>query len=135
MVITLGIFSVLQLEITLAIIAAFLTIVGYSLNDTIVIFDRIRENLKVLRREKYDKIINTSINQSLSRTVVTSMTTMIVVVILFVFGGEVIHNFAFALIVGVIVGTYSSIFIASPIVVEWEKRLELKKVRPHARHA
>ena len=134
-VITLGIFSVLQLEITLAIIAAFLTIVGYSLNDTIVIFDRIRENLKVLRREKYDKIINTSINQSLSRTVVTSMTTMIVVVILFVFGGEVIHNFAFALIVGVIVGTYSSIFIASPIVVEWEKRQELKKVRPHARRA
>ncbi len=134
-VITLGIFSVLQLEITLAIIAAFLTIVGYSLNDTIVIFDRIRENLKVLRREKYDKIINTSINQSLSRTVVTSMTTMIVVLILFFFGGAVIHNFAFALIVGVIVGTYSSIFIASPIVVEWEKRRELKKARPHARHA
>ncbi|MFQ5824301.1 MAG: protein translocase subunit SecF [bacterium] len=131
--ITLGVFSVLKLEISLAIIAAFLTIVGYSLNDTIVVFDRIRENLKVLRRETYEKIINTSINQSLSRTIVTSMTTMLVVLILYIFGGEVIHNFAFALIVGVLVGTYSSIFIASPIVVEWEKRRELKKGRPFAK--
>ncbi|MFQ5750424.1 MAG: protein translocase subunit SecF [bacterium] len=131
--ITLGVFSVLRLEITLAIIAAFLTIVGYSLNDTIVVFDRIRENLKVLRRETYESIINTSINQSLSRTIITSLTTMIVVLILYVFGGEVIHNFAFALIVGVVVGTYSSVFIASPIVVEWEKRRELKKGRPFAR--
>ncbi|NIV93006.1 protein translocase subunit SecF [candidate division KSB1 bacterium] len=133
--ITLGVFSVLQLEISLAIIAAFLTIVGYSLNDTIVVFDRIRENLKVLRREAYEKIINTSINQSLSRTVVTSLTTLIVVLILYVFGGEVIHNFAFALIVGVLVGTYSSVFIASPILVEWQKRNETKKGRPLAKRA
>ncbi|MFQ5865336.1 MAG: protein translocase subunit SecF [bacterium] len=128
--ITLGVFSLLQLEISLAIIAAFLTIVGYSLNDTIVVFDRIRENLKVLRRETYETIINTSINHSLSRTIVTSLTTMIVVMILYLFGGEVIHNFAFALIIGIVVGTYSSIFIASPIVVEWHKRRELKKGRP-----
>ncbi len=127
--ITLGIFSILRYEITLAIIAAFLTIVGYSLNDTIVVFDRIRENLKVLRREVFENIINISINQSLSRTIITSLTTLIVVVVLFFFGGEVIRNFAFALIVGIIVGTYSSIFIASPIVVEWEKRRELKKGR------
>ncbi len=133
--ITLGVFSVLRLEITLAIIAAFLTIVGYSLNDTIVVFDRIRENLKTLRRESYETIINTSINHSLSRTIITSLTTLIVVVILFIFGGEVIHNFAFALIVGVVIGTYSSIFIASPIVVEWQKRRELKKARPFARRA
>lgn len=125
--ITLGVFSVLRLEISLAIIAAFLTIVGYSLNDTIVVFDRIRENLKVLRRETYENIINTSINQSLSRTIVTSMTTLIVVAVLYIFGGEVIHNFAFALIVGVVIGTYSSIFIASPILVEWEKKREFKK--------
>ncbi|MCG8608179.1 protein translocase subunit SecF, partial [bacterium] len=98
-------------------------------------FDRIRENLKTLRRETYNNIVNASINQSLSRTVVTSMTTMMVVLILFFFGGEVIKNFAFALIVGVIIGTYSSIFIASPIVVEWERRRELKKARPHAKRA
>jgi preprotein translocase subunit SecF len=131
--ITLGVFSVLKFEITLAIIAAFLTIVGYSLNDTIVVFDRIRENLKVLRRETYESIINTSINQTLSRTILTSGTTLMVVIILYLFGGEVIHNFAFALIVGVVIGTYSSIFIASPIVVEWEKRRELKKGRPFAK--
>lgn len=133
--ITLGVFSILNLEMTLAIIAAFLTIVGYSLNDTIVVFDRIRENLKVMRRDTYEKIINASINQSLSRTIVTSLTTMIVVVVLYLFGGEVIHNFAFALIVGIVVGTYSSIFIASPIVVEWEKRREQKKGRPALKRA
>jgi len=134
-IITLGIFSVLQLEITLAIIAAFLTIVGYSLNDTIVVFDRIRENLKIMRRESYETIINASINQSLSRTIVTSLTTLIVVLILFFFGGEVIHTFAFALIVGVIIGTYSSIFIASPILVEWQIKRELKKSKLVAKHA
>ncbi|MFQ5706677.1 MAG: protein translocase subunit SecF [bacterium] len=125
--ITLGVFSLLRLEVTLAIIAAFLTIVGYSLNDTIVVFDRIRENLKVLRRETYEKIINTSINQTLNRTLLTSVTTLIVVLVLYLFGGEVIRNFAFALLVGIVVGTYSSIFIASPIVVEWERRQELKR--------
>ncbi len=133
--ITLGVFSVLGLEISLAIIAAFLTIVGYSLNDTIVVFDRIRENLKVLRRETYEAVVNTSINQSLTRTIVTSLTTLAVVTILYFFGGEVIHDFAFALIIGVLIGTYSSIFIASPIVVEWEKRREAKKGRPMAKRA
>jgi preprotein translocase SecF subunit len=115
--ITLGFFSILGYEITLAVIAAFLTIVGYSLNDTIVIFDRIRENLKLNKRANYTDVINQSINESLSRTIITSLTTFFVVVILFLFGGEVIHNLAFALIIGVIVGTYSSIFVASPIVI------------------
>ncbi len=115
--VTLGLFSLLGYEISLPIIAAFLTIVGYSLNDTIVIFDRIRENIKTLKRENYVKIINQSINESLSRTIVTSLTTFFVVLILWLFGGEVIHNFALAMIIGVIVGTYSSIYIASPIVI------------------
>jgi len=128
-IITLGVFSILQLEITLPIIAAFLTIVGYSLNDTIVVFDRIRENLKVLRRDTYETIVNTSVNQSLTRTIITSLTTLVVVVILYFFGGSVIHNFAFALIVGVLIGTYSSIFVASPIVVDWELRSQEKKSR------
>ncbi len=114
--ITLGIFSVLGLEISLPIIAAFLTIVGYSLNDTIVIFDRIRENIKARRKDDYLSIINTSINESLNRTIVTSLTTFFVVFILWFFGGEVIHNFALAMMIGVVVGTYSSIYVASPIV-------------------
>lgn len=134
-IITLGVFSILRLEISLAIIAAFLTIVGYSLNDTIVVFDRIRENLKILRRDAYETIVNKSINQSLSRTVVTSMTTLVVVLILYFFGGEVIRDFAFALIVGVVIGTYSSVFIASPILVEWQQRRELKKGRPAVKRA
>ena len=115
--ITLGIFSLLGFEISLPIIAAFLTIVGYSLNDTIVIFDRIRENVKASKREAYHTIVNHSINESLSRTIITSLTTFFVVLVLWLFGGEVIHTFAFAMIIGVIVGTYSSIYIASPIVV------------------
>jgi len=115
--VTLGIFSLLGYEISLPIIAAFLTIVGYSLNDTIVIFDRIRENIKLSKRDTYSKIVNRSMNESLSRTIVTSLTTFIVVFILWFFGGEVIHNFALAMIIGVIVGTYSSIYIASPIVI------------------
>lgn len=125
--ITLGIFSLLNLEISLAVVAAFLTIIGYSLNDTIVVFDRIRENLKVLRREDTIKIFNQSINQTLSRTILTSFTTFLVVLILFFFGGEVIHNFSFALVIGIIVGTYSSIFIASPVVVEWRLKAESAK--------
>lgn len=128
--VTVGAFSVLDREISLAVIAAFLTIVGYSLNDTIVVFDRIRENLKVLRRERsYEGIINRSINDSLSRTAITSLTTFIVVFILFLRGGEVIHNFALALMIGVVVGTYSSMFVASPILVKWQKRSELKRGR------
>ena len=116
--ITLGLFSILNYEISLSIIAAFLTIVGYSLNDTIVIFDRIRENVKAKRRESYAETVDHSINQSLSRTVITSFTSFLVVLILWLFGGEVIHGFAFAMIIGVVVGTYSSIYIASPIVVQ-----------------
>ncbi len=115
--ITLGIFSIMNYEISLPIIAAFLTIVGYSLNDTIIIFDRIRENIKSNKRASYIDIVDNSINQSISRTLITSLTTFSVVFILWVFGGEVIHLFAFAMMIGVIVGTYSSIYIASPFVI------------------
>ncbi len=121
-VITLGIFSLLGFELSLKEIAAFLTIVGYSLNDTIVVYDRIRENLKIMRSEDLGTIINKSINQCLSRTVVTSVTTFVVVTILLVFGGEVIKGFAFAMVIGVVIGTYSSIFVASPLVLEWQRR-------------
>ena len=116
-VITLGIFSLLGYEVSLAVVAAFLTIVGYSLNDTIVIFDRVRENVKALKSATLGSVINQSINESLGRTIITSLTTFFVVLILFLVGGEVIHSFAFAMIVGVIVGTYSSIFVASPVVI------------------
>ena len=127
--ITLGIFSLMNYEISLSIIGAFLTIIGYSLNDTIVVYDRIRENIKKLKNTvAYDEMINRSINESLSRTVVTSMTTLFVVVILLLMGGDVIHNFAFALTVGVIVGTYSSVYIASPVVLEWQKRSHRKEL-------
>ena len=120
--ITLGVFNLLNFELSLKEIAAFLTIVGYSLNDTIVVYDRIRENLKVMRNDDLPTIMNRSINQVLSRTVVTSLTTFIVVLLLFLFGGEVIKGFAFAMLVGVIVGTYSSIFVASPVILEWQMR-------------
>ena len=116
--VTLGIFSILDYEISLAIVAAFLTIVGYSLNDTIVIFDRIRENLKALKKSTLDMVVNQSINESLSRTIITSLTTFFVVLVLFLVGGEVIHSFSFAMIIGVIVGTYSSIFVASPVIIK-----------------
>ena len=109
--------SIIFVSISLSVIAAFLTIVGYSLNDTIVIFDRIRENLKTLKRGSIVDTVNRSINESLSRTIVTSMTTLFVVLVLYFFGGEVIHSFSFALIIGVLVGTYSSIFVASLIVI------------------
>jgi len=117
--VTLGIFSLTGKEVSLAVVAAFLTIVGYSLNDTIVVFDRIREDLRKYHRERYEGVINASINETLSRTIMTSLTTMIVVLFLFFLGGEVLRDFAFALLIGVIVGTYSSIFVASPILVEW----------------
>ena len=120
--ITIGVFALTEREISLAIIAAFLTIVGYSLNDTIIVFDRIRENLRRFRRRPFEEIINKSINETLSRTVLTSTTTLIVVVALFVLGGGVIHDFAFAMLIGVLVGTYSSIFVASPIILVWEER-------------
>ena len=121
-IITLGVFSILGYEISLAIIAAFLTIVGYSLNDTIVIFDRIRENMKTLKKQDVSNIVNKSINDSLSRTVVTSLTTLFVVLTLYLFGGNVLQYFSFAMIIGVLVGTYSSIFIASNIVVYMNKK-------------
>ena len=120
--ITLGVFSLLSYEINLSIIAAFLTIVGYSLNDTIVVFDRIRENIPKYMKKTLTEIVNLSLNETLSRTVITSLTTMMVVVILFIWGGEVINLFAFALIVGVFIGTYSSIFVASPVMLYFEKR-------------
>jgi len=118
--ITVGAFALTDREISLAIIAAFLTIVGYSLNDTIIVFDRIRENLKKFRRRNLEEVMNASINETLSRTILTSSTTLIVVVALFILGGGVIHDFAFAMLIGIIVGTYSSIFVASPIILAWE---------------
>ena len=119
-VITVGVFSLLGKEFTLPIIAALLTIIGYSLNDTIVVYDRIRENIKGARKQPMKEVVNSSINQVLSRTVLTSVTTLMVVLALFFLGGAVIHDFAFALLVGILVGTYSSIFVASPTVLVWE---------------
>jgi preprotein translocase subunit SecF len=120
--ITLGFFSLLNYEISLTVIAALLTLVGYSMNDTIVIFDRMRENLRLMRREPLAVIANRSINQTLSRTILTSGLTFVVVLVLFVMGGEVLRSFSFALVVGVLVGTYSSVGIAAPIVVAWTNR-------------
>ena len=120
--ITMGAFSLLDKEFTLVIIAAFLTIIGYSLNDTIVVFDRIRENLRRRGKTPLVEIINHSINQTLSRTLLTSGTTLLVVAALFFRGGEIIHDFSFALLVGIFVGTYSSIFIASVFLVYWDAK-------------
>lgn len=127
-VMSIGIFSLANKEISLAVVAAFLTIVGYSLNDTIVVFDRIREDLRGMRREPYAKIVNTAVNQTLSRTFITSGTTLLVVLFLYFLGGSVIHDFAFALIIGIVIGTYSSIFIAAPLVVDWHRRFEEGRV-------
>jgi len=124
---TMGAFSVMDKEFTLVVVAAFLAIIGYSLNDTIVVFDRIRENWRRRGKASLISVINTSINQTLSRTLLTSGTTLLVVVSLFILGGEIIHDFAFALLVGVVVGTYSSIFIASVFLVFWESRSKRKK--------
>jgi preprotein translocase subunit SecF len=119
--ITLGFFSLFHYEISLTVIAALLTLVGYSMNDTIVIFDRVRENLRLMRREPFADIVNKSINQTLSRTILTSGLTFLTVVVLYIMGGEVLRAFAFAMVVGVVVGTYSSFGIAAPIVVVWNK--------------
>ena len=113
--ITIGLFSLLSLEINLSIIAAVLTIVGYSMNDTVVIYDRIRENLSKFSSSKIEEITNTSINETLSRTIITSLTTLLALISIFVLGGEILRGFALAMIIGVIIGTYSSIFVASPI--------------------
>ncbi len=119
--ITLGFFSLFHYEISLTVIAALLTLVGYSMNDTIVIFDRVRENLRLMRRDSLPTIVNKSINQTLSRTILTSGLTFITVLVLFLFGGAVLRTFSFAMVVGVVVGTYSSFGIAAPIVVVWNK--------------
>ncbi len=127
-IITMGIFTLVRLEVTLATIAALLTIVGYSLNDTIVVFDRIRENLSKIKERRLSLVINTSINETLSRTVLTSLTTLLVVVAILTVGWRTtLRDFAFALLIGVLVGTYSSIFVASPIVVWLDKRFVNKK--------
>ena len=122
--ITIGAFVLTDREISLPVIAAFLTIIGYSLNDTIVVFDRIRENLKRFRRKNFPDIINSSINETLSRTILTAATTFVVVLALYIFGVNITNDFAFAMIIGIVVGTYSSIFIASPILYDTVKKLE-----------
>lgn len=128
--ITIGLFSIFNEEISMTVIAALLTLVGYSMNDTIVIFDRVRENLKMSRREPLEKVMNTAVNQTLSRTVMTSGLTFLTVIALFIWGGPVLHSFAFALVCGIIVGTYSSVFIASPIVLFWHNYADQRKPRP-----
>ena len=128
-IITLGALSLTNKPIDLPIIAALLTVVGYSVNDTIIISDRIRENMKKMSRGRLADIINKSINQTLSRTCITAGTTLMVVVALFFLGGEVIHDFAFTLLVGIFAGTYSSIFIASPLLIVWDKLFPKKKKR------
>ena len=125
--IALGMLALTGREISLPVIAALLTIVGYSINDTIVLFDRIREDRKLMRKSSQEEIINTSINQTLSRTVLTSTTTLLVVLALFLFGGEVINDFSFVLLIGVLVGTYSSIFIASPLLIDWPSKKARRK--------
>lgn len=121
-IITIGAISITDKEFTLTIIAALLTVIGYSVNDTIIIFDRIRENMKKGGRATFEEIVNDSVNQTLSRTILTSSTVFIVLLSLFFLGGSVIHDFAFALIVGVLVGTFSSVFVASAIVIYWRKK-------------
>ncbi|MSV34390.1 MAG: protein translocase subunit SecF [Bryobacterales bacterium] len=126
-IITIGLFSLFDRQISLTVVAALLTLVGYSMNDTIVVFDRIRENLRLMRRESMTNVINMSVNQTLSRTILTSGLTLLTALSLFLFGGQVLNNFAFALVVGILVGTYSSVFIASPILVFWQNFMDSKK--------
>jgi preprotein translocase subunit SecF len=120
-IVVIGIFSIFNIEFTLTIVAALLTIIGYSIHDTIVVFDRVRENVRKDPKKDIHTVMNESINQTLSRTILTSFTVVLVFAVLYIFGGAVIHDFAFALLVGVIFGTYSSVFIASPVVLAWEK--------------
>ncbi len=122
---TLIVFAALSLtgkEITLTIIAAVLTVIGYSINDTVIIFDRIRENMRLTRSRPFGDVVNRSINETLARTLLTSFTLFIVVIVLFLFGGSVLHDFAFVLLIGVVTGTYSTIFIATPLLVYWQKK-------------
>ena len=129
-IITIGLFSLFNKEISLTVVAALLTLVGYSMNDTIVVFDRIRENLKILRREPLEAVINKSVNQTLSRTVLTSGLTFLTAISLLLFGGSVLNGFSFALVVGILIGTYSSVFVASPILVFWQDYREGRKKKP-----
>ena len=126
-IITFGAISIFELEFSLSLLAVILTIIGFSINDTIVIFDRVRENIKKMRKEKLETIFNISVNETLGRTILTSGTVMMVVLILFFFGGPVIHDFTTAMIVGLISGTYSTIYIASPVVLFWHNRFVTKK--------
>jgi len=128
-IVTYGAISIAGLEYSLPLMAVILTIIGFSINDTIVIFDRVRENIKKLRKEDLETVFNISINETLGRTILTSGTVMMVVLILFFFGGPVIHDFAFTLIIGLISGTYSTIYIASPVVLFWNKYFTRKKKR------
>ena len=127
--IVLGIFSLLHKEITISIVAAVLTIVGYSLNNTIVILDRLRENIKFKTRESFENLINISVNQSLSRTINTALTTILPILALYFFGGNILSDFALALFLGMVAGTYSSIFIASPLLLEWNKVFKIEGKR------
>jgi preprotein translocase subunit SecF len=131
-IITIGLFSIFNKQIDLTVIAALLTLVGYSMNDTIVTFDRIRENLKLQRRGTFSEIVNLSINQTLSRTILTSGLTFLTALSLYLFGGQVLNGFSFALVIGIIIGTYSSIFIASPILVFWRDLVENRKKKRRA---
>jgi preprotein translocase subunit SecF len=131
-IITIGLFSLFNKDISLTVVAALLTLVGYSMNDTIVVFDRIRENLKISRRDSLTNIINLSVNQTLSRTVLTSGLTLLTALSLFFFGGEVLNGFSFALVMGITVGTYSSIFVASPILIFWQDFVNSRKKKPAA---
>jgi preprotein translocase subunit SecF len=126
--ITLTVFSLLNLEIDLTVVAAFLTIVGYSVNDTVIVCDRIRENMAKHPKEAIEPLINRSINETLSRTVMTSGITLLSVIALYLFGGSVIKNFAFAMLIGILIGTYSSIFVASPVIIYWENLKKRKAV-------
>ena len=128
-VVTYGAISIAGIEYSLNVMAVILTIIGFSINDTIVIFDRVREDVKKFRKEDLETIFNTAINETLGRTILTSGTVMMVVLILFFFGGPVIHDFAFALIVGLITGTYSTVYIASPVVLFWEKYVTSRRKR------
>ena len=129
-IITVGFFSLLNKDISLTVIAAILTLIGYSMNDTIVVFDRIRENIKLLRREPLDQIVNKSINQTLSRTILTSGLTFLTVLSLYLFGGEVLRGFSLALVIGILIGTYSSIAVAAPMLVAYQNWREQKTGRP-----
>ena len=134
-IITIGAFSLLNKDITLTVIAAILTLIGYSMNDTIVVYDRIRENIKLLRREALADVVNKSINQTLSRTILTSGLTFLTVLSLYVFGGEVLRGFSLALVIGILIGTYSSIAVAAPMLVayqEWRSRKTGRATLPAA---